>query len=232
VLDLLAVGDELTTKMFDNKGALQKYLEALTLDPANPEILWRISRAYVDIGEHFPARSEEEKAAQLSAYEKAFDFADRAVKAGPTSSMAFVRRGIANGRIALFRGVWESLDLVKQVKADLEKAIQLDSRNDVAYYVLGRTHAKVSERPMVFRWPLGLSWASLEAAIENYERAIAIKSDFIMYRLDCARAYAEMEDYQKARGHLALIGTLPTLDEDDEQFRREARELLERLREK
>ncbi|HWP82898.1 MAG TPA: hypothetical protein VNN76_09630 [Bacteroidota bacterium] len=230
ITELIAAGDELITKAFDNERALQKYLEALSVDPSNPDVLWRISRAYVDIGEHLPTRTDQEKASQLAAYEKALEFAERAVSAAPMNSMAYTRRAIANGRIALFRGVWESLELVKQVKADLEKAIELDSQNDVAYYVLGRTHAKVSERPRVFRWPLGLSWANLDEAIQHYERAIAIKSDFIMYRLDCARAYVEKEEFDNARRHLTLIASLPTLDEDDERFRREAKELLGQLK--
>lgn len=230
ITELIAAGDELITKAFDNERALQKYLEALSVDPSNPDVLWRISRAYVDIGEHLPTRTDQEKASQLAAYEKALEFAERAVNAAPMNSMAYTRRAIANGRIALFRGVWESLELVKQVKADLEKAIELDSQNDVAYYVLGRTHAKVSERPRVFRWPLGLSWANLDEAIQHYERAIAIKSDFIMYRLDCARAYVEKEEFDNARRHLTLIASLPTLDEDDERFRSEAKELLGQLK--
>lgn len=226
--DLVAAGDALV-KEFSNEKALQKYLEALSVEPNNVEILWRISRAYVDIGEHMPAMTDAEKKAQLQTYEKAVEYAERAVQANPRHSMAYTRRAIANGRIALFRGVWESLDLVKKVKADLEKAINLDPNNDVAHYVLARTHAKVSERPRVFRWPLGLSWATINDAIRHYEIAISLKPDFIMYRLDCARAYLEADMPEKARIHLQQIESLPTLDEDDDQFRKEARELTVKL---
>jgi tetratricopeptide (TPR) repeat protein len=228
---LIEEGDDFSAKQFDNQKALEKFQEAAALDPKNPEILWRLSRTHVDIGEHLPATTDEQKKKQLETYEKALDYADKAVIGNPKSSMAFTRRAIAKGRIALFRGVWESLDLVKQTRADLDTALTLDPDNATAYYVLGRTHAKVAERPRIIRWPLGLGWANMEDAIKNYEKAIALRPDFIMYRLDCARAYVEEDEYEKARQQLVLIPGLPMEDEDDAQFRQEAAKLMEEIKE-
>jgi tetratricopeptide (TPR) repeat protein len=230
VQQLVAEGNDFSEAMFDNHKALAKYLEALALEPNSDEILWRISRCYVDIGEHLPASTDNEKKIQLGTYEKSLEYANKAIAANPRSSMGYTRRAIATGRIALFRGVWESVDLVKQTRADLNTALDLDPNNSGAYYVMGRTHAKVSEKPKLLRWPLGLSWASYQEAVTNYERAISLRPDFIMYRLDCARAYIELESYDKAREHLKVIETLATKDEDDEQFRKEAKELWEKMR--
>ncbi|MBI3578092.1 MAG: hypothetical protein HY089_01610 [Ignavibacteriales bacterium] len=227
---LLAQGNDFAEKTFENQKALETYTAALALESNNCEILWRISRAYVDIGEHLPATTEQEKTHQLETYMKSLEFANKAIAANPKSSISYTRRAIANGRIALFKGVWESLDLVKQAKADLEKALELDANNPGAYYVLGRTHAKVSEKPRIVRWPLGLGWANMDDAIKNFEKAISLRPNFIMYHLDCARAYAEEDEYEKARTHLNTIATLPTLDEDDDQFRKEAKELLEKIK--
>lgn len=227
---LIAEGNEFSEVLFDNHKALTKFLDALSLEPNNDEIFWRISRSYVDIGEHLPASTDNEKKIQLGTYEKALEYANKAIAANPRSSMGYTRRAIATGRIALFRGVWESIDLVKQTRADLQAALELDPNNSGAYYVLGRTHAKVSEKPKLFRWPLGLSWASYDEAVKNYERAISLRPDFIMYRLDCARAYLELDNFDKAREQLTAIETLPTKDEDDDQFRKEAKELWEKMR--
>jgi hypothetical protein len=78
---------------------------------------------------------------------------------------------------------------------------------------------------------LGLAWADLDDAVEHYERAIALRPDFILYRLSCARAYFELDELEKAKQHLNAIETIPTRDEDDDRFRREAKELLEKIRE-
>jgi FimV-like protein len=177
-----------------------------------------------------PTGTDEEEDKQLETYQKALEFADKSIAVNPNGSMGYARRAIANGRIALFKGVWESLDLVKQTKADCEKAIALDPDNASALYVLGRTHMKVCEKPRIVRWPLGLGWANLEESVKNYEKAIALRPDFIMYRLDCARAYVELDEYEKARVHLNAIATLSTQDEDDDKFRSEAKALLEEIK--
>jgi len=227
---LIAQGNDFSEKTFENQKSIQAFEAALAIEPKNYEALWRLSRSLVDFGEHLPAGTDQEKAKQLQTYEKSLEAANKAIAANANGTMGYTRRAIANGRIALFKGVWESLDLVKQTKADCEKAISLDGSNAAAYYVMGRTHMKVSEKPRIVRWPLGLGWANMEESIKNLEKSIALRPDFIMYRIDCARAYIEEGEYDKARNHLTTIGGLPTLDEDDGQFRKEALELLEKIK--
>jgi FimV-like protein len=70
----------------------------------------------------------------------------------------------------------------------------------------------------------------MDDAIKNYEKSIELRPNFIMYRLDCAKAYIEMDEYKKAREHLTKIATLPKEDEDDDTFRKEATELLEKIK--
>ncbi len=229
---LIAASDEFSNKTFENEKSLDVLMKAYAADSNNYEILWRISRAYADIGELLPTMTQEGKTKQLATYQKALDFAELAVKANPNASMGYTRRAIANGRVALFKGVWDSIDLVKQVKADCEKAIELDRNNAAAYYVLGRAHAKLCEKPKIIRWPLGLSWANYDDALANYEKAIALRPTFIMYRLDAARAYTEVDEYDKAKEQLTKIATLPTENQSDNQFRREAKDLLEQIKDK
>jgi FimV-like protein len=230
VSQLIAEGNNFSEKVFDNKKALEKYNEAFSLSPNDYEILWRLSRTYVDIGEHLSSKTDAEKQKQLEFYEKSLDYAKKAIAANPQGAMGYTREAIANGRIALFRGVFESLSLVKQTRADCEKAISLDATEPAAYYVLGRTNAKLCEKPKFVRWPLGIGWANMNDAIKNYEKSIELRPNFIMYRLDCARAYVEMDEYGKAREHLTKIATLPKEDEDDDVFRKEALELLNKIK--
>ncbi|MDE3057762.1 MAG: tetratricopeptide repeat protein [Bacteroidota bacterium] len=229
---LLDEGDTYATKTFEDQNALDTFLKVLKLDSSNYEALWRISRSYVTIAQHLPTITDEQKTKQLEMYDKGLEYANRAIQANPNGSEGYTRRAIANGRVALFKGVWDSIDIVKQVKADCEKAIQLDSNNATPYYVLARAHAKLCEKPKFIRWPLGLAWANLDSAAKNYERAIARRSDFIMFRLDAARTYVELEEYEKAKHQLYKIPTLPTEDEDDPQYRKEANELLETIKDK
>jgi tetratricopeptide (TPR) repeat protein len=230
--ELLADGDQYSEKLFDDQKALQSFQAALVLAPNDYEILWRLSRTYADIGEHMPHATDTEKQKQLEAYDRSLEFAKKAIATNANGSMGYVRRAITNGRIALYRGVWESIDLVKQVKADCEKSIQLDPNNAAAYYVLARSHAKVCEKPKMIRWPLGLGWANMDTALYNFEKSIALRPNFAMYRLDCAKAYIEEDEYDKAKLHLRVIPTLPKANEDDEKFKQEAAQLLEKIKDK
>jgi len=232
VPDLVAEAERYATVTFENRKALEKLQQAEKSEPGNYDVLWRISRAYVDIGEHLPGVTDADREKQLEFYQQALTYAEKAIAAAPNHSTGYVRRAIANGRVALFKGVWSAIDFVKQTKADCEKAISIDPNDHVAYYILGRTHAKLCEKSKVIRWPLGLGWANMDDAISNYEKAIALRSNFIMYRLDAARAYVEEKEYKKAKDHLIAASTFPKQDEDDDQYRKEAKELLEKIKDK
>ena len=236
VEQIITEGDEYAEKKFDNGKALEIYLKGLKNSTGNHDLLWRISRAYVDIGEHLPDKTDEQKDEQLKTFQQALDYANQAIKANPHSSMGFLRRAIANGKIALFKGVFSVIGLVKDVRADLEKAIQLKTADEhqtaVAHYVLGRTHAKVCEKPYLVRLPLGLGWGDREISADEYEKAIALRPNFIMFRLDAAKNYVEMDEYQKAKEHLYKIPHLAKNDEDDERFKTEAATLLNEIKNK
>jgi tetratricopeptide (TPR) repeat protein len=229
---IVAEGDRFAEKVFDNQKALQLYTEALPMAGNKYPVLWRLSRTYADIGAHMPSKTDAEKQKQLETYETSLSYAKQSIEADPNGSLGYVRRAITSGRIALFKGIWDAIDLVKQTRADCEKAILIDPKEAAAYYVLGRTNAKVCEKPKIVRWPLGLGWANLDDAVANYEKAIELRPDFIMYRLDCARTYVEQDEYAKARAHLTAIQSLLKQNEDDDLFRAEAKELLEKIKDK
>lgn len=236
VQELIKKCDEYIEEKFDNVNALKTIEQAYKLEPNNFEVLWRMSRAYVDYAEHLPARNDSEKEQQLKLYEKALEFAEKAIKVNPNSSIGYIRRAIANGRIALFKGVFKSISLVNSVKADCEKATSLNNGGDiqqsVALYVLARAHSKVCEKPKFARSIIGLGWGDREEAAKLFEKAIKIRPNFIMYRLEAAKNYIEMENFQKAKEHLYAIQNLPKLDEDDDEYRAEAKKLLNEIKNK
>ncbi|MBV6513576.1 MAG: hypothetical protein FMNOHCHN_03111 [Ignavibacteriaceae bacterium] len=236
VEELISQGDQLATKDFKNSEALDKYLAADKLSPNNWEIYWRLSRTYVDIGEHLPAGTDAQKAEQLAKYQQAFTYADKAVKLAPDKSVTYLRRAIVNGRIALFKGVWDALGLVKDVKADLEKAIKLgNGGNEIqatAHYVLGRTHTKVCEKSYFVRLPLGLGWGDLKIAIAEIKKAIELRPNFRMFHFDLALAYIADDDYKSARQALQKIPSIPVADEDDVKLAGDAKKLLEEIKNK
>ena len=183
VNELISEGDKLSAE-FKHKEALEVYKKADTASPANWKILWKISRAIVDIAEKLPTETGEEEDEQLLMYDKAFAYADSSAKLSPESSEPYLRKAIANGRIALFKGVFSVAGVVNQVRDDVEKAIELITGGNIIqgvfHYVLARTHAKISQKWAPARSVLGLGWADNEIAIEEFKKAVELYPEFIM----------------------------------------------------
>jgi FimV-like protein len=233
--ELITKGDNYTDE-FKDKEALNTFLEADSLFPGKWEIDWRISRALTDLANHMPAETGDQKDAQLAQYQKALDYADKAVKLAPDQSVTYVRRAVANGKIALFKGVFSVAGVVNKVKDDCEKAIKLNKGEDyeiaLAHYILGRTHAKVSEKWAPARAILGLGWADLDTAIKEYKKAIEIYPNFRMFYLDLAKAYIENDNYPPARENLQKVISSPVKYENDNDYLVEAKKLLEEIKNK
>lgn len=233
--DLLSEADKYVAE-FNNQKALEVLLEANEKYPSNYEVLWRISRSYIDIAEHLPDKTSAQKDKQEELYQKSLEFASESVKLAPDQAITYVRRAIANGRIALFEGVFSAIGTVKDVKADCEKAIQLGNGGNyvqaLAHYVLGRTHMKVCEKAYLVRLPLGLGWGDMDESIRLLETAVKLRPNFRMFYLDLAKAYIEEDEYEKAREALIKLEKAPVYDEDDEVFLTEAKQLSEKIRNK
>ena len=215
---------------FNHAKALETYLKADSLYPGNWVIMWKISRAYVDIGEKLPQETSEEEEAKKAIYDKALFYADSSVKLAPEESETYVRRAIANGRIALFEGVFSAIGSVNNVRDDCEKAIEIGNGGNItqslAHYILGRAHYKVCEKPYLLRLPLGLGWGDPADAIRELEMAVKLRPNFRMYYLALAKAYIEESEYEKAKESLLLVEQAPFVDEDDDKVLAESKELL------
>ena len=232
VEDLIATGDAFN-KEFKHKESLDTYLKADKLSPSNWELMWRISRAYTDIGSKMPEETDEQEEEKLKIYRKAFMYADSSVKLAEDQAIPYVRRAITNGRIALFEGVFSAIGTVNDVKDDCERAIELNNGGNyyqsLAHYVLARTHSKVCEKAYLLRLPLGLGWGDMEVAIREYQNAIKLKPNFRMYYLDLAKAYIEEDEYELAKENLLLVQKAPFSAEDDDKYLEESKKLLEEV---
>jgi tetratricopeptide (TPR) repeat protein len=230
---IITEGDSLV-KIFNNKAALEKYLQADKMKPNDWNIYWRLSKAYVDIADKMPAATDEEEDAQLAKYQTAYDYADKAVKLAPSQSINYLRRAIANGKIALFKGVFSVAGVVNKVRDDCEKAIKLGNGGNyfqaLSHYVLARTNAKVSEKWAPARSVLGLGWADIDTAIVEYNKAIKLNPNFRMFYLDLAKAYIREDEYQQAREALKKVIDSPKIEQSDDDNLVEAKNLLEAIK--
>lgn len=230
--ELLDQGDNFY-KQFDNKKALEVYQQADNMYPGSWDVIWRMSRAYVDIGEHMPNSTGDQEDEQIKVYETALAWADSAIKLEPDKSLSYLRRAIANGRIALFKGIFSVAGVVNQVRDDLYMASELNNGGDdiqaIVNYVLARTHGKVSAKWSVARAALGLGWADLDSAWIYYDKALALDDSLMMIYVDQSKLLIEEDEYEKAKTQLEKAFKCPIRDEDDKMRIEEAKELMKQI---
>lgn len=227
VAELTARTDSLlaAAKLTDARSTIE---QARRVAPRDFEVLWRLARVWNLLGDQAGDKAGE------TFYLQSRNFADQAIQANPKAAAGYVRRAAAGGKIALFRGTLEAADLVKAVREDAQKAIALGDggagQQATAHYILGRTHLKLLETPRPLRMPVGLGWATLNDATTNLRKAVELRPDFIMFRLDYARALVRDEKPAEARAQLDAGSKLAVGEFGDEERLKEIAALLGELR--
>lgn len=227
--ELMQEGDNYYKK-FNHLSALETYLTADSLYPGNWVLMWKVSRAYVDLAEKMPQDTGEEEDSKKIEFEKALIYADSSVHIAPSEADAYVTRAIANGKIALLEGIFSAIGSVNDVRDDSKHAIELGNGGSytqaLAHYILGRAHYKVCEKPYLLRLPMGLGWGDMEDSIRELEIAVKLRPNFRMFYLALAKAYFEEDEYEKAKETLLQLGKAPFVDEDDDQVLADGKELM------
>jgi tetratricopeptide (TPR) repeat protein len=214
-----------------NIGEAKKVIEtAYAADAKNYEVLWRLSRVTLLDGD---SRLKEE---QEGLYTKSQAYADEAIKVNAKGMFGYIRRAAASGKIALFKGIAGAGSLVKSVRSDTQKAIELNNAGNealaLAHYILGRAHLSLSEKPVVMRMAIGLDWGNIGDAKKNLKRAVDLNSGIVMYRYEYARSLAADEKYGEARTELEKIAAMTPVEIGDKESQSAAAEFLSSIKSK
>ncbi|GAB4377608.1 MAG: hypothetical protein Kow0042_25600 [Calditrichia bacterium] len=229
VTELILKGDSAYTN-FDNQTALQFYAQALEADPGNYEAAWKLSRAYVDVGETF-----QDKEQRKEYFQKGEEFARKAVEIDSNGSKGHLYLSIALGRVALDAGKKEQVRLSKEIKEEVDKALALDPNDDIALHVLGRWHRKMATLGWIQRKFADIFLggvpkdASVEKSAECFQRAIEINPGHINHHLELAMTLEELNRKEDAIAEYKKVLELPKKDADDDHYKEIARERLEKL---
>jgi len=230
VTEYLSAGDAAYNR-FDNAEALKQYQLAWKLDSTNCEVLWKISRSHIDIGEMA------DKDVQRTQYYEGEKFARAAVRRCPNSADAHLSLAIAVGRVALMEGGKKKVSLSKEVKAEAEKTLELDPNKDIAHHVLARWHREVTHLSgflKAFAKILygGLPPASDEEAVAHFTKALALKPNYVNHHLEMGITYEMMKQWEPARQEYKKVAELPIGAFNDKEHKKEAAERLAKILDK
>ncbi len=226
---LLAAGDQ-AYQNFDNRSALNLYAKAYKMDTTSYQAAWKLSRAYVDVGETI-----KDDDTRREAYLKGEKYARQAVQLAPDSSMGHLTLSIALGRVALDAGAKERIKLSKEIKAEADRALEIDPRNDIAWHVLGRWNRKLASLSWVEKRFANMFLggvpkdASMERAVECFQKAIEINPKYINHHYELGLTYEKMDKKDLAIQQYKKVLELPKTDAEDDKYKAEAKERLEDL---
>lgn len=224
----IAAGDAALAK-FDLEGAITAYREARQLAPDNYESAWKLTRALVD-----KSTLTKDRDAQKDLIIEAEKLAREAVQLDPKQSKGHTYLAIAVGKLALFEGGKRKVTLSDEVKAEAQKAINLDPQDDLAYHVLGIWNREVAELNWVLRKFAELLYgkfpeASLDEAIRDLQRAAKLAPDIIPHQVELGITLADARKWADAKAVLDRGVAMPKAWVTDDYYKDMARQALERV---
>jgi tetratricopeptide (TPR) repeat protein len=120
--------------------AVEKYKEALSLDPGYYEAMWKISKTAFYLAEFLKKGKEKE-----NIVETGVNYAKKAVAANPKGVDGHFWLGVSYTKVGEVKGVLKSLFLISPIKKEMRKVIELDETYEGAgaFVVLGRVYSQV-----------------------------------------------------------------------------------------
>jgi tetratricopeptide (TPR) repeat protein len=230
----IQLGDQAYAQ-FDDQQALAQYQEALNLEPANYEALWKASRAMVDIADVIPATDKDVKERQKKLYTEATSLAKKAVAANPDDTWGHFQLAASNGKRLLLLGKKEQIEASKAVRAEIDKAIELDPENDLAFHALGRWHRRMAEIGGAKRFFGSIIYGSIpkgsfEESEINLRKAIELNPKYANHYLELGRTLVALKKYNEAAQAFQTCIELPKTTSKDDVLKAEAATELEKIR--
>jgi tetratricopeptide (TPR) repeat protein len=222
---------------FDDAKALEHYQAALALEPANYEALWKASRAMVDIADIIPATDKDIKAKQSKLYTDATALARKAVTANPNDTWGHFQLAAANGKRLLMLGNKEQIAASKEVRAEIDKAIELDPTNHLAYHALGRWHRRIAEISGAKRFFGSIIYGSIPkgsfAESEKWLRkAIELQPEYVNHYYELGLTLLELKKTDEAAQSFQKAIDLPKTTSKDDFLKGQAQTELAKLKAK
>jgi tetratricopeptide (TPR) repeat protein len=173
---------------FREEEAFGLFQQVLQLQPRNVLVLCRCSDLACRIGNRLTDRDR-----KIADFRWAYRYASTAYTLDSTNGEANVMMAFSLGRLTLIQTNKERVETAVAIKRYAGQAIRYDPANFKAYHILGRWHYEVSKLNFIerafARWFFGaLPEASLGEAIQNYEKSMSLRPDFMLNYLELAKA--------------------------------------------
>lgn len=134
-------------------------------------------------------------------FETSQGYAKKAIAKDPKNALAYFELGRALGRMGEFVGIIQSLNLAKDMKKNLEKAIALDPKLAGPYVGLGLWHANIEGKGFAAKLATG---ASRDQILPNFKKAFALEPRNAIHRIEFVNALIALGDKKGATHQMTL----------------------------
>lgn len=180
---------DIAKKHGDVAEALKIYDTAQQTQSSNAVELCMLSRCYCDLT--YLTNSTD---AQKDLVTRALGCAKQAISADPSNATAHASLAVCYAKSCNYVDTKTKLGYSRLFKEEAEKALALDPKQDVAYYLLGRWNYGIADAGFVARTYVkliygGLPQASFADAVTNFQKACKIAPNSILNHAGLAMAY-------------------------------------------
>jgi tetratricopeptide (TPR) repeat protein len=228
VASRVAAGDAALARL-DLPAGIAAYRGALEAAPDSYEALWKLTRALTDA-----ATLSKESSEQKNLCIEAEKLARKAVDLKPSDANGHAYLAVAVGKLALFEGGKRKVELSKEVKAEAEKALQLNPNEDTALHVLAIWNREMVELGWFLKSFAQILYgkfppASLDTALADLRRASELQPEVVPHHVELGITLASAKRWAEAKAELEKGLALPTGWVTDDYYRALARENLARV---
>ncbi len=154
-------------------------------------------------------------------YDRAEDAAQKAIAADKNNPEAYFELARADGRLAQFRGILQSLSLAASVRDNLNKVLQLNPKHAGARVALALWNLELTQKGV--GWLYGADGGRI---IPLFEEAIKLEPEEIIHKVEYAGALAKLGRLAEARKQYeAALALTPKTAADRYDLERAKREL-------
>jgi tetratricopeptide (TPR) repeat protein len=225
---LVATGDQAFFSI-DYPSAVSAYESALRMEAANPEILWRLARVYVCMGE------VSDESSRQPLFKQAESYARNCIRADSTKAEGHTWLAGALGYLALEEGMRQQVILTRELKAEVEKALTLNPNDDAALSIKGSMYRALGnvgwlQRQLATILFGGIPKGGFEEAEVALKKAIALAPDIMRHHYELAVLYLDWGREAEAKNVLDRAATLPICVAIDRERLVRIKQLLARFK--
>lgn len=228
---LIAQGDAASDQS-DYEPAAVAYVKALKLDPMHYEAHWKAGDMYTELADQFPEKQKDQK---LNFFLKAEEYCLKAIEINPQGWEGHAKLSVVYGRLGLFRGGKEKVKLAQKVRAEAEKAIEINPESALAMHVLGRWHQNVADLSGLLKFFAKKLYGeelkgSHEEAVDWFKKAAIIEPEILRHHYQMGVSYKALKQKELAKTSLETAVALEPENDEEIGFLDDARKLLKKLK--